>query len=123
MAGLLPEGIAPLVELVRNGEDAQAKAEATRALWRKLAASAEEDEDEVAEAIAQAGGIAALIELARSGDSDDEEAKESAANALADLARNHALAEAIAQAGGIAALVELMVRSGSENSSMSAADA
>ena len=65
--------------------------------------------DANAAAIAAAGGIAPLVELARSGSAG---AKEQAAGALWNLAHNDANQVAIAAAGGIAPLVEL-VRSGS----------
>ena len=71
-------------------------------------------------AIASAGGIAPLIELVRGG---TDGAKESAARALAELAREHAdNCAAIALAGGIVPLVEL-VRSGTDGAKRKAARA
>ena len=97
-------GIAPLVELVRDGS-ANAKLWAAWALGN-LACNAANTA-----LIAEADGVARLLELLRDGSADT---KWSAAYALGNLARNNAANKvAIAEAGGVPPLVEL-VRDGSE---------
>ena len=96
-------GIAPLVELLRDGS-ADAKRQATRAL-RNLACNATNQV-----LIAEADGIPPLVELLRDGSAN---AKMEAAHALLYLAHNNAAnAVAVAVAVGLEALVELARRGG-----------
>ena len=88
-----------LVRDLREGDDA-AKTAAARTL-RDLAW--DNDANEVL--IAEAGGIAPLVELLRAGSA---EAKAQAAWALGNLAHNDANKVLIAEAGGVPLLVELL---------------
>jgi vacuolar protein 8 len=91
-------GIAPLVELLRDGS-LGAKAEAARTLG-SLAWN-----DAIAVLIAEASGIPALVQLLRNGSSPE---KRMAGYALSNLAWNADNKVLIAEAGGIALLVELL---------------
>ena len=91
-------GIAPLVELLRDGR-AEAKARAAEALY----SVAIDNGNQVR--IAEAGGIPPLLELLRDGSA---EVKWWAAHAVRVLARNDGNKILISQAGGLAPLVQLV---------------
>ena len=92
------EGIPPLIGLVRNG-DLQTQDFAARALWH-LAGSGES-----VSAIAELGGMEALVQMLAV---DDTHAQELGAVVVSRLTRSHA--DKVAEAGGILPLVHLIKR-------------
>ena len=100
-------GIPPLVELSRSGSS-QGKEAATLALAR-ITTGAENNQV----AVATAAGVVPLLDIMRGSSETDGNvisgvAREKAAVALANIARNPANKRAISQAGGIPPLIEML---------------
>jgi hypothetical protein len=94
-------GIEPLIALLSSGHNAEAKAEAARALW-SLSTSGQEERT----AIAEAGAIAPLVEML---EMRTPRPLAKAAGALSGLTHEHPTnQDAVTAAGGIYLLVELI---------------